>query len=418
MLANRYGRFSPTAGNGYLDAGIFSDTIKADQRFDWDWGAEALGRYDGAYKGWLQQGYVGGKAGIFYLYAGLKEEHFGTQDPELSSGFIIWSGNARPIPRISLSTFDFVKVPWTKGFIEFKAGISHGWFGNDGYVKQAYLHHKYFYLRFGGLHAFHLTAGLHHFVQWGGNSPEFGRLPSGVHDFAKVFFAHEGNDSVPGVPYNEWENRFGNHLGTKDISLDYRFNAGPEIKVYWQNFIEDITGMGFRNLSDGLWGIQFKKPDRIKIGYEFFRSMTRQLNMKNGSLQGGTDNYFNNGIYKSGWAYQGYTLGNPMITSPVLLRDPDVPGDIVNNRVAGHIVNIEYSRNRNIFSLKYSYTRNYGNTHVLFVPSRKQHSILLSCRSQLFSDKLTGIFSVAYDAGNLLGDHLGVGLALRWAVHK
>ena len=245
-----------------------------------------FGRQDGSYHGQIQQGYAELKYGILKFYAGRKEEHFGSQDPELSSGFVMWSGNALPVPQVSLSTNDFVKIPYTNGFVEFKAGFSHGWLGDRQYVKNAYLHHKYLYLRFGGSYPIHFTAGLHHFAQWGGYSPEWGQMPSAFPDFIKVFTAHMGRDSVPGVPYNEWDNRYGNHLGTKDISIDYRFNNDLKLKLYWQNFIEDITGMGFRNASDGLIGIQAEMPQRFKAGYEFFRSVSRLESLRRDNING------------------------------------------------------------------------------------------------------------------------------------
>jgi hypothetical protein len=412
MLSNHYGRFTPTSENGYLDAGIFSDTLKQDQKFGFDWGGEAFGRYDGAFKGWLHQGYIGGKAGFLYCYAGLKEEHFGSQDPELSSGFVIWSGNARPIPKLSLATLDFVKVPYTKGFVEIKGGISHGWFGKDGYVKHAYLHHKYLYLRFGGSHAFHFTAGLHHFAQWGGISPEYGELPSSLKDFFKVFFAKKGGDTISGVPYNEWENRFGNHLGTKDISLDYSFRGELKIKAYWQNFIEYTTGLGFKNVSDGLWGIQLEHPGKLKIGYEFFRSITR-LYTKDGKPWRGEDNYFNNSIYQNGWTFKGYTIGTPIITSPILTHQ-QYPGQITNNRVVGHIVHVEFFFNKNRLNMRYSFTKNYGDSYILFDPPKKQHSLLLSLQKSVLSDRILGMASFGWDQGEILGNHVGGGLGMRY----
>jgi len=414
MMSNRFGRFTPASQNTWIDAGIFSDSIGKDKKYGMDWGAEIFGRYDRKLYGWLQQGYIGGKAGIFYFFAGLKEEHFGSQDPDLSSGFLPWSGNARPIPKVSLSTPDFVSIPFTKGFAEFKGGISHSWFGRDGYVKKAYLHHKYLYLRFGGSHAFHLTTGIHHFAQWGGVSPVYGRMPSHLNDFFKVFLARGGGDSIPGVPWNEWANRFGNHQGTRDISVDYRLRTGLKIKAYWQNFIEDITGLGFRNISDGLWGIQVENPGKMKIGYEFFRSKTGNFKIKNGALTGGSDDYFNHSIYRSGWTYQEYTIGNPLITSPVLLPNPESSEHIINNRVVSHVLNIELLGRNNCIKLIFSHSENYGGKIVLFDPVKKQNSLLLSLERYILPDKLRGVLSLGFDQGDLLGNHAGIGLNLRW----
>jgi hypothetical protein len=408
MITNNYGRFTPQSVNAWLDAGIFADTIHITRKLKLDMGGELFGRYDGSWHGQVQQGYAELKYGILNFYAGRKEEHFGSQDPELSSGFVMWSGNALPVPQVSISTNDFVKVPFTRGFIEFKAGLSHGWLGDKQYVKDAYMHHKYLYFRFGGSHSLHFTAGVHHFAQWAGNSPEWGELPSGMNNFLKVFLARDGKDTVPGVPSYEWDNRFGNHLGTKDISVDYRFKGGLTLKLYWQNFIEDVTGLGFRNASDGLIGIQAELPERFKIGYEFFRSVSR-LTLKDGTVLHGADDYFNNGIYRSGWTYQGYTIGNPLITSPVLLNT-EYPGQIINNRVEGHVVHLAWFFNTSRLDMRYSFTKNYGNNSVLFEQMKIQSSMLLSWKKGFLGNKIWGRLSAGWDKGELLGDHFGLGL--------
>jgi hypothetical protein len=416
MLTNEFGRYSPRPENVFLDAGVFPDTIELVRNLKIDLGAEVFGRYDGVYRRWLQQGYAGVRAGFLYFYAGVKEEHFGSQDPELSSGFILWSGNARPLPKVSLSTRNFVRVPFTRGFVEFKAGIAHGWFGDKGYVKNSYLHHKYLYLKFGGSNPLHLTAGLHHFAEWGGISPQYGQLPAGMKNFMKVFLAHEGRDSSPGVPYNEWANRYGNHLGTKDISIDYRFKGGVKIKAYWQNFIEDITGLGFRNISDGLWGIHVEDPGRIKIGYEFFRSITHRSEFTDSIHTTGTDNYFDNGIYRSGWTYKGYTTGTPLVTSPVLFSQPEYPGRVGNNRAVAHIFSAVYYRKKNILRLKYSYSQNYGNSNVLYHPPLNQHSMMFSWQRSFLSGRIQSTVTFGLDAGDFLGTRPGAGLNLSYSL--
>jgi hypothetical protein len=37
----------------------------------------------------------------------------------LSSGSLLYSGNARPIPKVAVSS-DYIPVPFTKGYIEYK----------------------------------------------------------------------------------------------------------------------------------------------------------------------------------------------------------------------------------------------------------------------------------------------------------
>ena len=59
--------------------------------------------------------YIKAKFGAFEIYAGRRKEIFGLVDSTLSSGSYIWSGNALPMPKIQISTPNFVSLPYTKG---------------------------------------------------------------------------------------------------------------------------------------------------------------------------------------------------------------------------------------------------------------------------------------------------------------
>jgi hypothetical protein len=419
LLSNQYGRFSPQSGNGYADVGIFSDSLDKKKTFGYDWGLEGFGRYDGGWDGWLQQAWAGAKWKKFYFFAGLKEEHFGNQDPEMSSGMVMWSGNARPLPEISLSTLGYIDIPLTKGFVQFQAGISHGWFGNNGYVKDAFLHHKYLYFRFGGESRFHLSAGIHHFAVWGGVSPVYGRLPSSFKDFIKVFFAYDGhNDTTPGIPLSESKNRLGDHRGTKDFAADYKFNNGWTAQIYWQNFIETYLGLGLRNSGDGLWGINIKHNDKLQFCYEYLHSTETNMGLINGWIGGTTgtfEDYFNNGIYIGSWAYKGYIIGTPLISSPILLNNRNTYPYIINNRVIGHIVSFKMDYDPFDFYVRFSHTKNLGALVDLFNPALIQNSFLVSAtRNNFILKRLDATISLAFDEGNLYGNHLGCEYKMRW----
>lgn len=407
MLTDQYGRFTPKSVNSYMEAGIFSDTIQKGRKFDWDWGIDGFGRYDGIIAGWLQQGYVGGKAWFLYLYAGLKEEHFGDQNPILSSGFPTWSGNARPVPKISLSTLDYIPLKFTKNFVEIKFGISNGWFGGNGYVKQAMLHHKYFYLRFGGNSKFHFTAGLHHFVQWGGISPIWGKLPSDLNSFVKVMFAETSNPIDTTLPPNERENRLGNHLGTKDFNFEYQLNAQWNLMIYWQNIIEDITGLEFRIMQNGLWGLSIENKNRFGLSYEF-------LHTSSSNKKGAFDNYFRNLIYLSGWTYHGFVIGNPLITSPILFASNPSNIEVQNNKVIGHSLFMYYLIKNYKIQGSGTYTINMG-TPGMPLPSFYQTDFIISLtRLNSFKENINLGFAISADIGKLFGNHIGFETKLIW----
>jgi hypothetical protein len=422
LLSNQYGRFSPESGNGYIDAGIFSDSLDKKKTLGYDWGLEGFGRYDGKWAGWPQQAWLGAKWEFFYAFVGLKEEHFGSQDNQMSSGMIMWSGNARPLPKVSLATLDYVNVPFTKGFVQFQAGISHSWFGNNAYVKQSYLHHKYVYLKFGGDSRFHLSMGLHHFAVWGGVSPDYGKLPSSLKDFVKVFFAIDGhNDTIPGIPLNESQNRLGDHRGTKDFAIDYKFNEEWAAQAYWQNFIESKTGIGFHNSGDGLWGLVIKHNKKLKFCYEYLHSTETNAPFIDGEVggqSGAFEDYFNNSVYEGSWQYKGYVIGTPLISSPILLSNKNVPYYtyyILNNRIIGHILSCFISTDPLDFFVRFSHTKNLGALVDFYNPPKIQNSLVISAtRRNFIIKKLDASVSLAMDAGTLYGNHLGFEYKMRW----
>jgi hypothetical protein len=214
----------------------------------------------------------------------------------------------------------YTAIPFTRGYLEFKGGISHGWFGDNQFVKDSWLHHKYIYLQFGGRLPVHLHYGFHHFAQWGGEStdPEIGKIPRSFNDFLKVFFANPGDNNSS---INEQGNALGNHLGSRNFGIDADL-ARVKIGVYWQTIFEDSSGKAFQNIKDGLWGIYIhtKSKDRIINGflYEFINTKDQSgqymeywlldgIKYRNkipGGVYhyaGGNDDYFNNnGIYRFG----------------------------------------------------------------------------------------------------------------------
>lgn len=415
MFSNQFGRFSPKPINGYLDFGLFIDTLNTGiNKLKVTTGLEGFLRYDKTWNGWIHQGYVETTLGKFSAFIGNKEEHFGIQDPSLSSGFILWSGNSRPFPKVTINLQDWVEIPFMKHFVHLKAGFAHGWFGNDGYVKKAFFQHTYFYLRFGGNNNFHLNLGVHHVAQWGGISPEFGELPNSFLDFIKVLLVLKTDTSNVFFPQTERHNRLGNHLGTRDVSFGYQFTNGTKFLFYWQNFIEDITGLGFRNAMDGLWGLQISMKNNLEFCYEFVNTLTDpSLTIVNGIIPG-IDDYFNNRIYGR-YAYKGNTIGTPFITSPVLFIDMNNLYYIANNRLRAHYIAFSYAYRFSKFEIKYSYTNNYGYKLLLLTPSLKQHSIYFMLeRNFSYRYHLGYKIAAETDIGKFLGNRIGLSLSIKY----
>ena len=433
LISNQYGLVTPDKYNAYIKLGLKTN-LSTTKNIDYDYGFDVVDRQSNrTNKLYLHQAYLRLKLYFVNFQAGSMEEKFGNQDSSLSSGGLLWSGNARPMPKVSILIPDYTSVPFTRGYLEFKGGISHGWFGDNQFVKDSWLHHKYFYLQLGGRLPVHLNYGFHHFAQWGGEStdPSIGKLPRNFSDFLRVFYSEHGDDNAISF---EQLNALGNHLGSRNFGLDLDFTK-VKTGVYWQTIIEDSSGMEFRNIKDGLWGIYIHTKDRDRLinglVYEFINTTDQSGN--NDSywiLDGvkyfypvpggkyhwpiGNDNYFNNGIYQFGWTFHDMTIGTPLITSPAILKITDGENDYVrNNKVTGHHFGLEGKYRFLTYKLLGTFYLNYGTPYNPFESAIQQYSFLLQTQ---IVDKLPWGFSASLalgiDHGELYGNNAGFRLSL------
>ena len=237
-----------------------------------------------------------------YLKAGRYYRDFSSYlNEHLSSGSLLVSNNAEPIPKIGiLSSYKFKQ---SKDF-DFNFGISHGLLEKSLIYKIApMLHEKFIYLNyFKDQNQF--SIGFVHEAIWGGSTEEYGEFPHSFKDFLKVFISADG-PLLDGEPH---ANALGNHLGIWDFYYKRIIND-KELKLYYQHFFEDTSGLRFANKSDGLWGIELsnflKKTD---ILFEYLNTMNQDSNPPYVN-----ENYYNHYQYKEGWSYKGYGVGNPFI---------------------------------------------------------------------------------------------------------
>jgi hypothetical protein len=428
LLSDQYGLITPDKYNAWIKSGLKSN-LSPGEKIDYDYGLDIIDRQSNyANKLYLHQAYVRMKFHFLLFQAGVIEEKFGDQDSSLSSGGLLWSGNARPMPKVSILVPDYTPVPFTRGFLEFKGGISHGWFGDNQFVKNSWLHHKYIYLQLGGRLPVHIHYGFHHFAQWGGVStdPAVGKMPQSFSDFIKVFFADPGGKNSTSF---EQLNALGNHLGSRNFGVDVDLNK-VKIGIYWQTIFEDSSGREFKNIRVGLWGfyIHAKNKDCLINGfvYEFIHTTDQSGKYEtywslngikypypvSGGTQhwvGGDDDYFNNGLYRFGWTYHGMVIGTPFITSPAVLKVNDnATGYIWNNKVICHHFALEGKYKYLEYKLFATWYLNYGTNSYPLEPALAQYSFLLQTQ---IVDKLpwglSATLAVGIDRGELYGNNIG-----------
>ncbi len=426
LFANQYGMITTNLNNQWIRFRL-NTSFSTSNIIDYDYGIDVIGRHSRLGQLYLNQAYIRLKIHFLALQVGKMEEIFGNQDSMLSSGGLLWSGNARSMPKISINVPKYTSVPFTRGFIEFKGGLSHGWFGDNRFVNDSWLHHKYFYIQAGGKLPVHIHYGFHHFAQWGGVSTDTGiaQMPRKFNDFIKVFFARQGGS---GSSMNDQLNALGNHLGSRNFGIDFEANRF-KVSLYWQTVFEDSSGLKYRNIKDGLWGISLHtKKKRLLSGfvYEFVHTTDQSGKystywVRNDSvylfpvpggferLAGGNDDYFNNSIYRYGWTYKNFTIGSPLITSQKMLMNSDTEsGIILNNKIFAHHFGIEGSLRNITYMFMFTYSMNYGTNVFPIKPSVDQYSILLNLQ---LHDKLPwgldACFDLAIDWGELYGNNLG-----------
>ena len=237
-----------------------------------------------------------------YLKVGKYYKDFSSYLNEtLSSGSLLISNNAEPMPKISLlSSYRFKQSQ----NVDFNFGISHGVFAKSTIYKTApMLHEKFVYLNY-SKNKNQFSIGFVHEAMWGGSTEKYGDFPNSFEDFFKILISADG-------PFLEGEthaNALGNHLGIWDFYYKRKRN-NKELKLYYQHFFEDTSGLRFWNRLDGLWGVEFS--DHIKNTNILFEYLNTENQDRDPPYV--NENYYNHSQYISGWSYKGYTLGNPFI---------------------------------------------------------------------------------------------------------
>ncbi len=425
LLSNRHGRFMPENHAAALDLSVHS-LVDPGGSFLFGYGIEVFSRASDDSRVHLQQayGFVRWKE-LLYLRGGLWEDVVGSIEPGLSSGSVIWSGNARPLPRIEAGTNGYVEVPYTRGYVEFSGLLSHGWFLDDRYVSNVLFHNKNAYMRIGGPLRINIYYGFNHYAQWGGQSPDYELpFPSDLEAYLRIFFNHSGRSDDPATPGTWARHKFGNTLGSRNHGLDFKFDRAIS-GIYFQDVFEDGSGLRMKNFPDGLWGgyLRFNEGQRLlqAVVYEILHTKDQSgptHNDPDGNIIGGNDNYFNHGIYRSGWTNHGFTLGTPFITSPVFNRMPALSGltayRLHNNRVLVHHLGLEgYLLPTTRYRALISYSKNHGRHPAPFDPPLEQLSVMLEASHVITQHGLTVMLTLAADAGRMYGDNYGFMLGLR-----
>lgn len=408
---NQYDRHSFTPNSLSTWGTLHKTSVK---RFDYGFGAEINANLSPTeHRLFPGELYAEGKVGPFLAILGMKRELFGNQDPLLSSGGLIASQNSRPIPAFTLETNGWVTVPFTKGSIEFLGGMANGKFTDHPWTANTLMHHKWLHVRVGGNSTVSINYGLHHVAQWIGSS----QFKTDLGNFTRIFLARSGTADGPA---SEFVNTLGNHIISQNVGLGLKL-TNCSFEAYWQNMNEDKPILFFNkayNKRDGLWGLSVRMP-RFKPLHSVvaeFLSTTDQAGPwhdLDGVILGGSDNYYNNGLYPNGYSFNGMTIGNPWLTSPKYNTDGNV--NFQNNCVRLFYLSGQGELEQFSYRFTTAYSLNWGQIKLYPTRPKRQFSGQLEVFHELpFLKNAEVSLGISGDRGTKYGNNLALLMGFRY----
>lgn len=415
LVSNQYSLLEENSFNIY-SAIELQKKLNTNKKFDFNYGAKLINRYSLNYQIYPEEIFASIKYEPFRFQIGRIREIFSNEDINLSSGGLLWSGNALPLPAMSISIPEYHKLPFLKNHISIKGGLYHGLFDNNQFVNKARLHHKYLYLKVRGSNSLNFSFGLHHYAQWAGisNNPLMGRLPGSFKEYLRIFFASSGGKNAHEM---EQLNVAGNHLGSYNLKIDLDLKP-IKMSFYWQSIFEDKSGLELNNLMDGMYGILLTLKNQSVIDnilIEILSTTNQSGRPDNYNSPSDTttsnDNYFNHWLYNMGWSYHDMGIGNPLFTSPALSNFKNDVEYFNNNRFKALHAAISGKTDFMNYKIFFTYSHNYGTYNFPFSSVKTQVSILFKVILPKLFFKTDVNIALGIDKGNMYKNSTGLHLS-------
>lgn len=423
---NRHGLVSFMTNSGYLRGAFFKNDNRSG-KFGWSLGIDGLVGYHQPSVCYLHQAYVNLRWHVLELGVGSREEEGLLQNFRLSSGGMVWSGNARPVPQLRAGIPQYIRIPGTKGWVWIRGEISYGLFCDNGYqrkthapaeryAKNVWYHRKYLMIKIENEAPFFGSAGIDMAAQFGGTvyNTSAGTIVFGhrVKDFLKVFVPSGGDRASPAI---DQVNIVGNHLGSYLMEIGYKRKSW-RLRGYYEHYFDDHSGMIFRNFPDGLWGVEWTTSEKgllTGVVGEYVCTTSQSgpfLWDENEYIPvqvSGGDDYYGHAAYP-GWTYWGRTIGNPFLTSPGYNSDGYM--GFRNTRVRACHLGLEGYFGENIgYRLLAGYAKGWGTPAVPFREVSRTLSGLAECTYILpRSPAWYFVFSAAADRNKGSRDNWGI----------
>ncbi|MCH5229179.1 MAG: hypothetical protein J1F12_04190 [Muribaculaceae bacterium] len=428
LNSNLQGLGSPYKNNGWVRA-VLARGINPDSKLSWGATIDLAGTWNMPASFNIHQLSAEFKYRRLYIIAGAKEFWGKYNNPRLSTGDLLFSGNSMPIPQMRIGTFGFAPFWGTNGWFSVDTYLAFGKFTDSKWIKSwsdpkfmrsegVLYHSKGLWLRGGKEERFPLLVeiGIEMGTQFGGTIYENGKtikMPEKFIDWLKAIFPWSGGDNTP---MEEQTNVQGNMVGEYNIAIQWKPKADWSIKGYFEHYFEDHSQMTFEyGWKDALWGIEASLPSNpvitnIVLEYIYMKDQTGAVNHDSTpeipEQVSGADNYYNHYLY-SAWQNWGMGIGTPLALSP-LYNDPHRIY-IFNTRFIAWHLGLEGNPIPSIrWRTLFTYSENWGTYRYPYPDIKYNFSGLAEVN---FSPaKLKGWYltaALAWDRGELLGRNFG-----------
>lgn len=440
---NKGGVYPETCG-GLLRAGA-NGSRKTASPFRIDWGIglagyEAAKGYsevhnsDGSnLRGMVQELYVGAGWKNLNLDLGIRRRPSGFGGLSVTGGNFVLTDNAQSFPGYNLHS-DWSHAPFAKDVLSFRFDFGDYGLWDNRYVTHTLLHNQALYFKIDISKRLSFTGGMDLWSEWGGTSPDYGRQPQGLKDYFRVMFGASGGDDAT---ESDQINALGNHLGRELLRLDLDQDRWHLTFQHDRPF-EDGSGVGFQNFPDAVNTLHFSFKDKdrwfsdllLEFVYTKWQSGTRhdrpatEEELKKNPdkkvyVVGGCDNYFNNGEYKSGWTYNGRTIGLPLFI-PSAKDENGITRGVADNRIIAWNVGAAGKLFRQVpYLVKVTYSKNFGKYHQtdrLFdsAPRQVSGAFEVTFPKRVIDNSTQVSIGFYADKGSIYPDTAGITVKLGW----
>jgi hypothetical protein len=415
LRANQNGAFQ--VGNSatqLLRAGIFQPMNRDSSSWGFTYGADLVAGSAGETYFQPNQYWLGVRFHKIVVQAGSQADPVRFGGLSTTNGNMDASNNARPVPQLSLATNGFVNFRFLPRWLSIKGLYAEGKLWDDGYVKDARLHHKNIYLKVTPSQKWSFSLGLEHYVFWGGNSPDYGQL-AGSEEYFRYILGGKGGAAA--LKFDQ-KNGAGNQLGIYSLEISKKFDLSG-LTFYVNHPFEDRSGREMANFEDGLYGIHWKNDNRQKplteLVYEFMSTVNQSGPLDPFLGNRGRDNYFNNFIYSSGFTHYSQMMGTPLF-----VPETDVKGvskGFESTRMWMHHLGLKGAVCTGLqWKTMLTWSRNIGRYDLIYLKPVEELSFLVELNYHLPGLPLQLNTGFAGDSGERFEKRVGGFVGVKWEI--